>query len=237
MIAGSPFLIGSHLLFILGLLLWFNPLTHALCVRLDQAVFYGLNGSLAQHPAWQSFWGMLNHRYETRYNLVLACCFNLWAVYAIKKPARRTQTIKHFMYFWLCFELVFCIQEYVFHSLLAIHRHSPSLVLEPSLRLSTHLHDPQIKDVSQNCFPSGHAFALLYWALFSFYLSPKRIGILGLLFALFLCLPRLFSGAHWLSDTLFALLLAAVCFGWTLRLFHRLFKMSSLRALAKQSRP
>ncbi len=252
----------SHLLFFFALFLWFNPLTHVLCVESDKAIFYLLNGSLSHNPAWQSVWGMLNHRRETSYNLLLACCFNLWAIYQTKDPSNsstkffrmalgnihpcirrltllgidaphahseklfghttrlRMQCIKSFIYFWICFELVFCLQEYFFHGFLKLARYSPSLVLAPSLRLSEVLHNPSIKDASQNCFPGGHAFALLYWALFSLYLSPRYIGILGMIFGLFLCLPRLFSGAHWMSDTVFSALLALVCFVWTLMLLH-----------------
>ncbi len=205
----------SHVCFFLGLFLWFNPWTHRLCMEGDRAIFYLLNGTLDQNPRWQSLWALLNHRQETAYNLVLAACFNLWALYQTKNPIVRTQVIKLFIYFWICFEVVFCFQEYFFHDFLKIIRYSPSLVLQPSLRLSQVLDDPHIKDVSKNCFPGGHAFALLYWAFFSFRCSPKGIGMLGLIFALFLCLPRLFSGAHWMSDTIFSGLLAAVCFSWT----------------------
>jgi membrane-associated phospholipid phosphatase len=212
--------LASHLLFFFALFLWFSPLTHALCVESDKAIFYLLNGSLSHNPVWQSVWAMLNHRRETGYNLILACCFNLWAIYQSKNPRLRIHTIKCFIYFWICFEFFFCLHEYFFHAFLKVGRYSPSLVLTPSLRLSTLLNDPNIKDTSQNCFPGGHAFALLYWALFSLYLSPRLIGILGMIFALFLCLPRLFSGAHWMSDTLFSALLAMVCFVWTLMLLR-----------------
>lgn len=222
MIAQSRFFVASHLLFFLALFAWFNPITHALCVSADQALFYLFNGSLLNYPAWQTFWGMLNHRRETSYNLILAVCFNLWAIFAIKNPIQRKSCIKYFIYFWICFELVFCLQQYFFHGFLHLTRASPSLVLRPSIRLSEVLSNPHIKDVSKDCFPSGHAFALLYWALFSLYLSPKRIGILGFVFALFLCLPRLFSGAHWMSDVLFSGLLAAICFAWTLVLLQTL---------------
>ncbi len=225
MISPRPLLFRSHLLLFVALFLWFNPGTHALCVACDKAIFYALNGSLQHHPAWQSFWGMLNHRSETTYNLVLACCFNLWAIWQTKDPKTRKQVIKGFIACWICFELVFCLQEYFFHDFLILARHSPSLVLEPSLRLSVQLQDPNIKDISRHCFPGGHAFALLYWALFSLMLSPKRIGIFGLIFALFLCLPRLFSGAHWMSDIVFSGLLAFACFAWTCVLFYRFFPL------------
>ena len=217
----------SHLLFFFALFLWFHPLTHALCVESDQAIFYLLNGSLSHNPAWQSVWGMLNHRRETGYNLILACCFNLWAIYQTKNPKLRMQCIKGFIYFWIFFELVFCLQEYFFHDFLKLARYSPSLVLTPSIRLSAVLQDPNIKDASQNCFPGGHAFALLYWALFSLYLSPRRIGVLGLIFVLFLCLPRLFSGAHWMSDKVFSALLALACFAWTLMLFRNIKSLNT----------
>lgn len=215
--ASTHFFILSHLLLLACGLCWFNEQIHPYCVSADIWVFKTLNQSLAEHSLWQSFWGLLNHRLETHYNLVLAGLLNLWAILDTPNARLKQQRIRQLIYFWICFELGFWLQDYLFHTYLEVARHSPSVVLKQVIKLSAQLKDTNIKDASTACFPSGHAFALIYWASFSLLCSPKKIGILGLLLALFLCLPRLFSGAHWASDILFSGIMALVWLSWILK--------------------
>ena len=210
------FFIISHLLLGLSLICWFMPLLNPVCQEIDTLIFKTLNQSLNQNAIWQSFWGLLNHRIETTYNLLIAALLNLWAVLQTKNVKLKQKRILQLIYFWILFQIGFSLQEYTFHTFLHLERHSPSLTIKGAIKLSTVLQDPNIKDFSMHCFPSGHAFALIYWASFSLICAPKRIGFLGLFLAFFLCLPRLFSGAHWASDTLFSGLLALCWLSWTL---------------------
>jgi Kdo2-lipid A phosphotransferase len=58
------------------------------------------------------------------------------------------------------------------------------------------------KDDSSKSFPGDHGTtALLFAASFS-YLAGWRLGLLASLYAAFLCMPRLITGAHWLSDVI-----------------------------------
>lgn len=204
----------SHFALFSCFILWFWPLTHPLCQQIDAWVFQTLNGSLVGHVEWQTIVGILNHRREARLNLLFAALFNLWAICATP-PGMRMQRFKQTLYFWLCFQIGFTLQDYVINHLFHIERDSPSLVLGATVKLSEILQDPNIKDVSRNSFLGGHAFAMVYWASFTFLCAPRRVAILGALFALVLCLPRLFSGAHWFSDEVFGGILALVWLSWT----------------------
>lgn len=210
------FLILSHLFLAFSLFCWFMPVLHPFCIQIDTLLFKTLNQSLNHHTIWQSFWGLLNHRIEATYNLLLAALLNLWAVLQTKNVKLKQKRILQLIYFWVFFQIGFSLQEYAFHTFLQLERHSPSLMIKGAIKLSSVLQNPNVKDSSLHCFPSGHAFALIYWASFSLLCSPKRIGFLGVFLALFLCLPRLVSGAHWASDTIFSALLALCWLSWTL---------------------
>ncbi len=212
----APFLfMSSHLALLIGSLIWFSPITHEWCQRLDQYTFLALNGTLEHNAGLQTFWGILNHRRETSYNLIIAALFNLWALLTTRDRILRSTRGKQLLYFWLCFQIGFMLQDHLFNTLLKVLRDSPSLVLNPVIQLSTVLQDKNIKDFSAHSFPSGHAFSLIYWSGFSLLCSPKKIGALGLVLAVFFCLPRLVSGAHWMSDTLFSGMLALVWLSWS----------------------
>jgi membrane-associated phospholipid phosphatase len=212
----SPLWLGSHLALLIVLLLWFIPITHSFCQNIDNAVFRILNGSLANHIIWENFWGILNHRREVTLNLVFAALFNLWAILQTKDVKLRKIRIKQIFYFWTFFQIGVMLQDVLFNSILQVTRDSPSLILKPVIKLSEILHNPDIKDTSTHSFPGGHAFAMIYWAAFTWLIGPKYIAKFGLFFAIILCLPRLFSGAHWLSDIIFSALMALVWLSWTI---------------------
>jgi Kdo2-lipid A phosphotransferase len=213
----TRFLWLCSLTMIAGLFVWFAPITHPFCVWLDTRTFEFLNAHLLQTPEWQAFFGLLNHKNENRYNLLFAAAFNLWAILQTKEPELRRKRIRLSLYFWLCFQLGYMLVNLIFVKWLALARLSPSLVLEPTVRLSEVLGDPNIKDANHHSFPGGHAFSLIYWASFTFLCAPKRIAVLGFIIAVLLCIPRLVVGAHWLSDVLFSSIMALVWLNLTLQ--------------------
>jgi len=220
----SPLWVLSHIALIAALLLWFNPLTHPFLQHLDETVFQIFNGNLVDKPFWQVFWGLLNDRRETKLNLLFAALINLWVILATQDKALRYQRIKKIIYFWICFQIGFMIQEGIFNNWLHIARDSPSLVLKPAVKLSQVLQNFNLKEGTQHSFPSGHAFSLIYWASFTLFCAPRRIGMIALFIAILLCLPRLFIGAHWLSDEVFSVLMALVWLSWTVNnpIYHKI---------------
>lgn len=196
--------------------LWFSPITHDFCQSLDVYIFKTLNGSLENNPSAQWFWGILNHRLETKLNLLIAALFNMFGIFMTKNQELRKIRIKQTLYFWVCFQLGFMLQDNLFNRYLEIKRDSPSLVFPNSVHLSTLWQNINIKDSSQHSFPSGHAFSMIYWALFTLLSAPKKVSIVGFIFAVMLCVPRLVSGAHWFSDVIFSALLAFIWLSWTI---------------------
>ena len=184
---------------------------------IDSQAFLVLNGSLLDDPLLQTFWGLLNHKRESFFNILMALIINGITLLCTRDPKLRKIRFFKLLYFWFCFEIGFLAQDWFFHTYLHIQRLSPSLVLTPVYRLSKILNNPLIKDFSINSFPSGHAFAMIYWSSFTYVCSPKKVGIPALCLGLFFCIPRLVSGAHWLSDVVFSALLALAWLALTLK--------------------
>ncbi len=183
----------------------------------DLNIFLFLNGSLREYPSTQVFWGLLNHKWEAWLNLIMAFSFNLITLLCTRNKTLRKTRFFQLLYFWVCFEIGFFLQDSFFHTLLEIKRLSPSLVVTPVLRLSSALQNPLIKDFSMHSFPSGHAFAMIYWASFTYLCSPKKAGILALILGIFFCIPRLVGGGHWFSDVAFG---ALVALAWLWLIVH-----------------
>lgn len=222
-------LIISHLAMLVSLLLWITPLTQPLLQSVDNTVFYLFNGALEGRPLLQTLIGILNHKRETNSILLVAALFNVWAILATKGWRQKKEVLLKLLYFWIWFQIGYMLQHWIFFDWLTTLRNSPSLVFDDAIRLSEVLQNPNIKDFSRNAFPGGHAFALIYWAAFSKLCSPKWIGNLGFLMAIFLCLPRIFSGAHWLTDAIFSVFMAYAWLAWTL------FPLLFLKLGVKQS--
>lgn len=208
-------LVTSHALLAFVVFLWFCPWTYPACQAIDNGIFYLLNGSLQENQTMQYIWGMLNHRREVWLNLVFANLINLWAIWLAPKGQKKVRVIQ-ILYFWTIFEIGLKIEDSFFAHYLQLERLSPSLVLEPVIRLSEMLNNRYIVDASRTSFPSGHAFAMVYWAIFTAFIGPRKVSIAAILLASIFTLPRLFSGAHWLSDSIFSALMAAVLFSWAI---------------------
>jgi membrane-associated phospholipid phosphatase len=213
----------SHFALLAIILLWKMAFSHDALKTLDITVFKMLNHSLLNTSFGQWFWGILNHRLETKLNLLAAGLFNTWAIIATKDPVLQKTRLKKTLYFWVFFQIGVMLFNGIFNHWLHWERLSPSLVIKPVVQLSFLWGDPNIKDSSAHSFPSGHAFAMFYWAFFTSLCVPKRIALCALLFACLLSLPRLVSGAHWLSDAYFSILFAAIWLSWTL--YFPLYRM------------
>lgn len=217
-------LYASHIALGIAILLWYLPITNHYWLVIDGAIFKLLNNSLIDAVNWQYFWGLLNHKREVWLNIVLAIGINIYAICTAAK-GKKIKLLLTISYFILFLEAALFIQNFIVDDVLHIMRDSPSITLKAKVMLSETLNNPLIKDSSngQSCFPAGHAFALLYWAGFTYYCCKKNIGYLAIFIAIFLCLPRLFSGAHWFSDVLVTGILSWLWLSWAAFLTTKFF--------------
>jgi len=82
------------------------------------------------------------------------------------------------------------------------------------------LNNNNLKWNSHHSFPSGHSLALFYFFFFVQNTKDRLMTNISLFLAIFFSVPRLIGGAHWLSDVVYAILLAYF--------FHLIFYKSGL---------
>ena len=201
--------------FLLGTFLW--PVTKDYWDILDRGFFTFINSSLEGNKAWQIFWAFANHRNA---DWVEDVCFLLFFIAYVRSVngLSKERKIAQMLFCTLFSALViFSVNHMVFRELISVYRSSPSIVVEGSIRVSKILRWISIKDSAYKCFPSDHATTALLFAVSYSFFANKKLAIIACLYTVFLCMPRLILGAHWLSDVLVGAGSITILFlGWAL---------------------
>jgi len=163
--------------------------------RLDRAVFFKLNGSLAEGRGWQLFWTITNARAFD----IVGGMFILVVYLHYAFAQQRTWLAERLAMFIVLAGVVLLAIE-MSKAFLAFGRHSPSKVLQPAYLLTEMFPDIQVKVRSKNSFPGDHAIVLMFWSCFMWLFAGWRYGMVAVGGAVFLMLPRLVGGGHWLTD-------------------------------------
>lgn len=195
-------------------LLWFLPITHGLCTKIDTQLAIWFNQSLAifrNGHSWQLLWAYLNHQNENWLNVIFMLSLNVIGIFALSKP-KRPQATALVLYLWLYFQIILLLTHLIFSDLLHVRRLSPSLVISPWIMLNDVLNMHNIKVYSESCFPAGHVLILIFWARFTLLYSVRWLRYLVIATVITLTLPRLISGAHWPSDVIFTTVYATLWF-------------------------
>lgn len=206
-------------LLLLVLLVIAYLLLHQKFNYIDSSFFLFMNKNLLNNRFSQNFWGLLCHKNESWINVIVMIGINILSILVMYRPLDNNQIISPtkrriflVLYCWLSFQVFLLINILIFQKILHIHRDSPSILISGAVRLSETLSNLNIKDYSNNSFPAGHALVLIYWALFVNLYATNIIKIISVVVCIFLVLSRMISGAHWLSDTVFSLILGWVYF-------------------------
>ena len=133
----------------------------------------------------------------------------------------------------------------LFPEFIHIPRKSPTMVDKTAFRLSSVIDWITVKDHSRKSFPGDHATTAVLFTWMIFYLMGWRKGLLAIFYAVFFCLPRLITGAHWLTDVLIgsgsiATVMSSIAFGTPLantsiNLLEKGLKKLSRRTLEQKS--
>lgn len=195
-------LLYAHLLIALLIFsLFFSP-THALWRGLDTALFNLINPSLEGPTWWQSFWACANHKWADWVEDL--CILSFFVAFVTSgsrfvRPRRVAQLI-------ICTAYSATIIYFFNRILVRDHIHfywpSPSAVFDHAVHLSDKIPWIHIKDSSLKSFPGDHATTAFLFAGFYGYLARGRLALYTGIYAALLTLPRLITGAHWLSDIL-----------------------------------
>jgi Kdo2-lipid A phosphotransferase len=186
---------------LIGTFLW--PATRVVWDKLDHNVFQFLNRSLKGHHNWQIFWAMANHRFADWIEDLFFLGFFIAYVRGLRQQLRRRAICQITFCVLFMAASIYLINRVLFRYGVVIYRDSPTLSIESSFRLSEEIPWLDIKDDSYKSFPADHATtALLFAASYIYYSRSWRLGLAAGFYAIFLCIPRLITGAHWLSDVL-----------------------------------
>ncbi len=206
----------------LGIVLWwvygFEPLNH-----LERPLADALNGLIGRSAGFDhtvvffnNWWG------EALCVLLVFLAFCLTARWAIGRGIdwRRVAAFAGFIFvFWI---VANAIGDHILERFMP--RDSPTYAMGEALIDLEEKRDVEVKTASRTSFPSNHGtvfftvffFALLRWGMRAWILFPV---------CFVLSLPRCFTGAHWVSDTL----IGSVLVTWSvaaIAMYTPLFRLS-----------
>ncbi len=164
------------------------------------SVFASITQYMPYNPVVLTF-VYLNHSYEKIMNIVVMIVVVI--VLLIYYKDRRKVILWNFLFIVVTLELYVLFNDIIFFKMLKIGRHSPSVVLNEHY-IAELYGSVKIKYFSYKSFPAGHAFAFFYWCFSTCLYVGKRVKLMLVAMAVFFSMPRVFVGAHWLSDVIFS---------------------------------
>lgn len=184
--------------------------------ELDWIVYHGAQGLLQAFSSLGTLFAVLN--LHPAGNLLMDVAFAavglpwLWQAAHRAELAQRLALVSYYVMAWRI--TMSLINRWLFSTILQWESASPSLIEAPLVNLRNLLPGENVKVFATGTFPSDHAMQLLFLMLVMWRFGGSlRIAIASI--SLFFCLPRLMSGAHWLSDVAVGGLgIAAVAFGF-----------------------
>jgi len=173
---------------------WLFEPTRSLWLTLDANVFWAMNGSLNWGDTWQKIWAIANNR-----AFDLAAAISMLSLFALRALRDDPQQLNRYIAMGL-FMFVTLVIAMQIGKALPIERPSATAHFPEALRLTELVPDISTKDYSGDSFPGDHGLVLLICAGFALVYLPHLYALLAALFCVMFTLPRLMSGAHWLTD-------------------------------------
>jgi Kdo2-lipid A phosphotransferase len=190
---------------VIGALLFaslFWSVTKVYWEMIDVAFFKAVNSSLRDRPSWQLFWALANHKLADWVEDIFILGFFVAYVKMAHKSLRKQKIVELLFLVIVIGSIIYFVNGKLFREHLDIPRMSPTLVVDDSVRLSQEISWMKVKDSASKSFPGDHGTTALLFAASFTYIAGWRLGIFACLYGAFLCMPRLITGAHWLSDVL-----------------------------------
>lgn len=197
-----PQLIFCHclVLFLVGTFIW--PPTVKIWEMIDRTFFTWINHTLIDHPFRQLLWASANHRWADWIEDVFILGFFIVYISRLQKDKRKRGFAEFLFSSLYIATILFFVNRVIFRENFIIYRDSPSLILPECFRLSEAISWMRIKIDSPRSFPGDHATTAILFAASYFFYAGKRLGSIAIIYATFLCIPRMIVGAHWLSDVI-----------------------------------
>lgn len=202
-------LILCNLFSLLLMASWLLEPTRSLWMALDAKAFWAMNDSLRWGSGWQTFWAIANNR-----SFDLVAVIAMGALFTHQALIVDRHQRKHYIALGLLMLVTFLVVGQIGKGL-PIVRPSATAYFPNALHLSELVPQIPTKDYSGDSFPGDHGLALLLCAGFAFIYLPPVHSLLALFFMFIFTLPRLMSGAHWLTDEIVgALAIGVIALSW-----------------------
>lgn len=164
---------------------------------LDRSVFYTLNGLLGGSQPMAVFWALAN---STAFFLVPIFTFLVLFWQHIVRGGAEERVLERAISFGFMMVYVAAMGCIALFLEPQFGRASPSLVLEPAHRISEMVTWMETKDSSLQSFPGGRGVLTILLSICLVYCFGLRAIWWGLVLVMLAVLPRIVSGAHWLTD-------------------------------------
>lgn len=177
---------------------WVTEQTGSLWLHLDTIAFNFCNQFLAAGRTIQVLFAYMNQPWFDWFSIVLLAspCFIPGLVFP-------REHYKENLYCLLFAIFIAYMIKFVWVWVIAFERVSPSLILDIDYVLPNLVPDIRhVKFMSKNSFPADHGAIILTWMIMLLRYAKPYWRYIAVIIAVTLSLPRLVSGAHWLSDIL-----------------------------------
>lgn len=202
-------LFACHLAALLLFFSWLIEPTRTLWLALDTQSFWAMNNSLAWGESWQILWAIANNRAFDLVSATAMLSVFAWPALVSDRSNQRR---------YIAMVLMVLITIMIFLTIgkqIPVDRVSATTDFEDALRLSRLVPDIPTKDIASDSFPGDHGLVLFIAAGFAWFYLKRGAAVLALLFMVIFTMPRLMSGAHWLSDELVgAVFLGTMALSW-----------------------
>lgn len=176
------------------------PYTRDLWTLFDLTIFKFLNHTLINSPFWQNFWAFGNTRWLDHFRDFYMFAFFLAYIFKNDSQPKITKLSQFFFCILCLIAVIGLVNELVFRYIVDVYRNSPSVIVEPYVNLTKTLSWVKVKCFSIKSFPADHGTSALITGICISFFNKKPIAITGWILSIFACMPRLFVGAHGVSD-------------------------------------
>lgn len=168
--------------------------------ELDEDTFRLLNGTIGEGKPLTQFWALTNSKTFDKITFVVMMGMCAYIVFSSKREEWITSAAK----IWsiaLLIGLAILISKELFSNMEHL---SPGYALQPYNNLNDFVSGYTVKTASDKSFPGDHAMtsALFAGGVILLFRNRPFVIAFSLLLMVFVCLPRLAGGGHWLTDVI-----------------------------------
>ncbi|MGH8549806.1 MAG: phosphatase PAP2 family protein [Methylococcales bacterium] len=192
-----PYLVVWQFIAVLLLMSWFIEPTRTAWLTVDDMVFCLFNDSLKTGgDSWRMLWALTNHR------LFDAISAGMLALVFIVSAWRNGRASWYWHTAVLSVTVIAVLIGTRIGHLIPAERPSGTMLYNGVFRLNEWASGFETKDISYSTFPGDHGMVALIGYGYAFHYLGRGYALAAFVAALFVVMPRLVGGAHWLSDEL-----------------------------------